>query len=67
MAKVDVKLSHQCLVNGAIREAGEIVEMDPKLAPAFGEVQQIEMPPPPKPAKKKEKNGEKTETVVRNK
>jgi hypothetical protein len=50
MAKVDVKLSHQCLVNGAIRQEGEIVELDPKIAADFGEVQGIELPAPqPKP------------------
>lgn len=43
MAKVDVKLTHPALVNGQIRQAGETVEMDPKIATQFGEVQGIDL------------------------
>lgn len=51
MAKVDVKLTGPTWVNGAIHQAGEIVEMDPKIAAEFGEVQEI--PEAPKKVSRK--------------
>ena len=59
MAKV--KLTHPAFVKNAIRQAGEIVEMDDKLAPHFGELQGVpkvkaETPLVEKATKTKEKS-----------
>lgn len=69
---VDVKLTGPTWVHGQVRKAGEIVSMDEKLAPHFGEVQGIEIPAKPeipaveaeeveeaeKPVKKRKKSEE---------
>jgi len=44
MAKLDVKLTGPTWVHDQIRQAGEIVELDAKIAPQFGEVQGVEVP-----------------------
>lgn len=38
-SKVQVKLAARCLVDGKIREAGEIVELPEVIAKDFGQVQ----------------------------
>ena len=42
MAKVKVKLAARCLVDGAKREKGEVVEIDEEIAQYFGTVEKPE-------------------------
>lgn len=61
MAKVDVKLTGPTWVGGQMRQADEIVEMDPKIASQFGKVIRGEQPEPEQAKPKRQKRGSNNE------